>query len=281
MTTVKTRRLDFPFSEKPRGKYFAGDNIVLSHFMAAMSGLFPGGEDYFVRSVRRFADQITDPELKEQVKGFCGQESTHALHHRSLNDTLTADGYLIQRLDADLAKRPTPFPAAFEEHLPSIVHLAVTSAMEHFTAVLAERMLGREQMQTMPMDAEVRNLMNWHALEEIEHKSVCFDVFRAMGGTEFTRIVSMGFVGPIWLGTAAVVLLVSLAYDADARRQPLRVARELVALVRGPLFKGLLKDAAKYMRPGFHPDDTDDTALVEEWRHRLFDAGGAMAEHLK
>ena len=281
MTTVKTRRLSFPFGENPRSKYFAGDNIVLSHLMAAMSGLFPGGEDYFVRSVRRFVDRITDPELKEQVKGFCGQESTHALHHRSLNDTLTADGYLIQRLDADLEKRPTPFPAAFEQKLPDIVHLGVTSAMEHFTAVLAERMLGREQMQAMPMDDEIRNLMNWHALEEIEHKSVCFDVFRAMGGTEFTRIASMAFVAPIWLGTAALVLLVSLAHDVDARRQPLRVAKEMVGLLRGPLFKGLLKDAARYVRPGFHPDDIDDTALLEEWRHRLFDAGGSMAGHLK
>lgn len=281
MTIVKTRRLSFPFSEKPRRKYFAGDNMVLSHLMAAMSGLFPGGEDYFVRSVRRFADRVTDPVLKEQVKGFCGQEATHALHHRSLNDTLTADGYLIQRLDRDLEKRPTPFPASFEQKLPDLVHLATTAAMEHFTAVLAERMLGREQMQTMPMDAEVRNLMNWHALEEIEHKSVCFDVFRAMGGTEFTRIASMAFVAPIWLGTAGVVLAVSLAYDAQARRQPIRVLRELYGLVRGPLFKGLLGDAARYMRPGFHPDDIDDTALLEEWRHRLFDAGGSMAGHLK
>lgn len=281
MTTVKARRLSFPFGAKQRRKYFAGDNIVLSHLMAAMSGLFPGGEDYFVRSVRRFADRITDPALKGQVKGFCGQEATHALHHRSLNDTLTKDGYLIQRLDQDLEKRPTPFPASFEQKLPDIVHLGVTAAMEHFTAVLGERMLGREEMQTMPMDAEIRNLMNWHALEEIEHKSVCFDVFRAMGGSEFTRIASMAFVAPIWLGTAAVVLLVSLAYDADARRQPFRVGKEMVGLLRGPLFKGLLGDAAKYVRPGFHPDDIDDTALLEEWRHRLFDAGGSMAGHLK
>jgi uncharacterized protein len=281
VTTVKTRRLSFPFSEKPRRKYFAGDNIVLSHLMAAMSGLFPGGEDYFVRSVHRFVDQITDPELKEQVKGFCGQESTHALHHRKLNDTLTADGYLIQRLDSDLEKRPTPFPESFEQRLSPIVHLAITAAMEHFTAVLAERMLGREQMQAMAMDAEIRNLMNWHALEEIEHKSVCFDVFRAMGGTEFTRISSMAFVGPVWLTVAAVVVGASLACDAGARRQPWRVAKEIYGLIRGPLFKGLIGDAFRYMRPGFHPDDIDDTALLGEWRHRLFDAGGSMAGHLK
>lgn len=281
MTIVKARRLIFPFSEKPRRKYFAGDNIVLSHLMAAMSGLFPGGEDYFVRSVRRFADEITDPVLKEQVKGFCGQEATHALHHRKLNDTLTADGYLIQRLDSEMEDRPTPFPASFEERLSPLVHLAITAAMEHFTAVLAERMLGREQMQTMPMDAEVRNLMNWHALEEIEHKSVCFDVFRQMGGTEFTRISSMAFVGPVWLTVAAVVVGVSLATDADARRQPWRVARETVGLIRGPLFKGLIGDALRYMRPGFHPNDIDDTALLEEWQHRLFDADGSMAGHLK
>lgn len=281
MNTVKARRLKFPFGEKRIRKYFAGNNIVLSHLMAAMSGLFPGGEDYFVRSVRRFADQITDPELKERVRGFIGQESTHALHHRSLNDALAADGYLIQRLDNELEKRPTPFPASFEQRLPAMAHLAITAAMEHYTAVLADRMIGRDELQKMPMDAEVRNLMNWHALEEIEHKSVTFDVYQAMGGKEPMRIAAMAFVMPIWIAVAVVVVAVSLAYDTSAWRHPVRVAREIVGLMRGPLFKGFFLDIARYMRPGFHPDDIDQTALVEEWRHRLFDAGGSMAGHLK
>ncbi|SHY70081.1 metal-dependent hydrolase [Mycobacteroides abscessus subsp. abscessus] len=66
--------------------------------------------------------------------------------------------------------------------LPARIPLAVTAAAEHFTAVLAERLLGDEDFRAIPGDAEVWNLLKWHALEELEHKSVAFDVFRSVGG---------------------------------------------------------------------------------------------------
>ena len=50
--------------------------------------MFPDGEDFFVRSVRHFRDQIADPELKRQVAGFIGQEAMHGREHRAFNDRL-------------------------------------------------------------------------------------------------------------------------------------------------------------------------------------------------
>ncbi len=86
---VPTRRISFEESLRDVPKHFAADgDLIMSHVIASMSSVFPDGEDFFVRSVRHFRDQITDPELKQQVPGFIGQEAMHGREHRALNDRL-------------------------------------------------------------------------------------------------------------------------------------------------------------------------------------------------
>ena len=61
--------------------YAAEGDLIMSHVVAVLSATFPDGEDFFVRSVRHYRDQLTDPELKRQVAGFIGQESVHGREH--------------------------------------------------------------------------------------------------------------------------------------------------------------------------------------------------------
>src|SRR5438874_12327201 len=99
---VPTRRISFEESLKDLPKHFSADgDLILSHVAASLSSVFPDGEDFFVRSVRHFRDQVTDPALKRQVAGFIGQEAMHGREHRALNDRLDALGYptkLVERL---------------------------------------------------------------------------------------------------------------------------------------------------------------------------------------
>ena len=274
----RTRRIRFRFDEDSGRKYFVAGDTVFSHFVAGLSGAFPPGEEGFIRSVRRFADRITDPELKKRVAGFIGQESMHGQEHRHLNEKLIAMGYPIAWWDSKGFKDRR---IRFEDRLPAHVHLAVTAAAEHYTAVLAERVLSSDELQSIPADAEVWHLLNWHALEELEHKSVAFDVFRAVGGTERTRITVMAAVCALLLPVTLISLAVSVGSDPVARRRPDRLVRETYDLFTGPIFKGLLPDLAVYLRPGFHPDDVDTTALALQWRDTLFGADGVLVDHLK
>ncbi|OBK85366.1 MULTISPECIES: metal-dependent hydrolase [Mycolicibacter] len=275
----KTRRIRFRFGEGgTAGKYFVDDDIVFSHFVAGLSGGFPPGEESFIRSVRRFADRLTDPVLKKRVAGFIGQESMHGQEHRRLNDKLVDLGYPIRWWDsATLLERQM----RIEQRLGAYVHLAMTAAAEHYTAVLAERVLSSDEVQAIPGEAEVWNLLNWHALEELEHKSVAFDVYRAVGGPESTRIAVMAAMVTLALPMVLTSLGVSLSRDPIARRQPLRLAREAFSLFRGPLLRGLLPELVQYLRPGFHPDDIDTGALLQRWQQELFGADGALVDHLK
>jgi len=274
----RTRRIRFRFNEEASRKYFVAGDMVFSHFVAGLSGAFPPGEEGFIRSVRRFADRITDPELKKRVAGFIGQESMHGQEHRHLNEKLIAMGYPIAWWDSESFKDRR---IRLEDRLPAHVHLALTAAAEHYTAVLAERVLSSDELQSIPADPEVWHLLNWHALEELEHKSVAFDVYRAVGGTERTRIAVMVAACALLLPVTLVSLAVSVGSDPVARRRPDRLVRETYELFTGPIFKGLLPDLAVYLRPGFHPDDVDTTELAQQWRDTLFGTDGVLVDHLR
>ncbi|MEC3956764.1 metal-dependent hydrolase [Nocardia sp. CDC153] len=275
----KARRIRFRFDRADsHDKYFVENDMVYSHFVAGMSGGFPAGEESFIRSVRRVADRVTDPTLKKRVTGFVGQEAMHGQEHRKLNEKLVELGYPIQWLDTDKAKERARW---LEQRLSPEVHLAMTAAAEHYTAVLAQRVLSSDEIQNIPGDPEVWNLLNWHALEELEHKSVAFDVFRAIGGTERTRIGVMLAMYSLTLPLTYVALALAVAGDENARRQPVRVAREAYRLFTGPVFRGLMPELAKYLRPGFHPDDIDTSALLSRWQQELFGKDGQLVDHLK
>src|SRR5207237_936022 len=92
--TVPTRRISFEESLRELPKHYAADgDLIQSHIAAGLSAVFPDGEDFFVRSVRHYRDQITDPELKRQVGGFIGQEAMHGRQHRLFNDRLDEARY--------------------------------------------------------------------------------------------------------------------------------------------------------------------------------------------
>ncbi|MGW4770996.1 metal-dependent hydrolase [Nocardia sp. NPDC004278] len=66
---------------EPMSKYFADGDMVFSHFIAGLAAGFPPGEESFIRSVRKFADQITDPVLQKRV-GHWFRRSTSGQGHR-------------------------------------------------------------------------------------------------------------------------------------------------------------------------------------------------------
>jgi predicted metal-dependent hydrolase len=274
---VPTRRISFEESLQSVPKHFAADgDLILSHLAASLSAVFPDGEDFFVRSVRHYRNDITDPELKRQVAGFIGQEAVHGREHRAFNDRLHQLGYPTKRFE-----RITEKGLAFRErHMSPAANLAATAALEHFTATLAELVLTNEEVRGEFGHDEVRNLFVWHALEESEHKAVAFDVYRAVGGTERTRVWTMNFIRFGFVAGMALQMIVSLLGDrATYRRGNLR--RSWRRFRGSPIMsKELWLQLKDYNRPDFHPDDRDTQALVEQWRAELFGADGSLNDKL-
>lgn len=278
----KVRRIRFPFGDpEPMNHHFVEGDIAFSHFVAVLSAAFPPGEESFIRSVRRVADRVTDPVLKKRVAGFIGQESVHGQEHRRLNEKLIEMGYpFVRLLTFPSDSRRHRFAVRIENRAPALAHLAMTAAAEHYTATLAQRVLSSPEIQAIPEDPEVRNLFNWHAVEELEHKAVAFDVYRAAGGPERLRIGVMAAMYGLTIPVVMGGVLLSIATDPAGWR-PITVLRQTIGIFRGPLVRGLMADLRVYMKPGFHPDDVDTTALVQQWRQELFGTDGALVGHLK
>jgi predicted metal-dependent hydrolase len=275
--SVRTRRIAFAYPPASLDRHYVNGDLVMSHVVAVLSAMFPEGEDFFVRAVRRHADQVTDPELKEQVAGFIGQEVTHGREHRALNERLQEMGFPTRRVDrmvrAGLKRNERLFPPK--------VQLAMTAALEHYTATLAETLLTDPRAQELLGESEVRSMLLWHALEESEHKAVAFDVFQHTVGSERLRIRAMRFTTFAFILAVIGHTLASMATD-PATYNPRRLFPSLWELRRSPfLSRHVVRRIRDYNRVGFHPDDFDATEIVEAWRAELFGEQGVLADHLK
>jgi predicted metal-dependent hydrolase len=278
MTDIPVRRISFDEAIKTVPKYFGRDgDIVSSHITVALSSVFPDGEDFFVRSVRHYRDEIADPVLKKQVAGFIGQESIHGREHRVLNERFAELGYLTKA--AEWATRKGL--ALRSKFAPAKANLAMTAALEHFTATLAELILSDPDARAMFGDDTVKNLFLWHALEESEHKAVAFDVYRLVGGSERLRTFTMTALRYGFPIAIAGQVLVGLLLDKDARRHPVRVLKSMRRVRKSPLMSRKLWNQLKdYNRPDFHPNQSEHTDMVEPWREELFGKNGTLNDKL-
>lgn len=271
-TTAQIPARDVTFTREGVGALpFFGGNVVANMMFVVFSGIFPDGERFFVRTVRRYRDVIRDdPELEARVRGFAAQESLHGREHARLN------AFWVERgIDPADATRRIRWSLRQLERFSPRMQLAFTAFMEHFTTHLAEQWLTHEAF-TSESDPRAMELWQWHALEELEHKSVAFDVLDRVGATPLERRLAL----PIVLALLAPGIV--LSWFELVRSHP--DARNLHAHAKGlraifgddgfltPIFPKL----SVFHRADFHPDKHDTRALEALWRSRLFGSDGGV-----
>ena len=273
---IATRRIKFRYPAGSLRRHYVQGDLGMSHVVAVLSAAFPEGEAFMIRSVRAVSDQIVDPELKKQVAGFIGQEATHSREHRQLNERLQEMGYptaLVDRATNKILEARTRYSSAK-------YCLAMTAALEHYTAILAETLLADERAQQMLGQGEVRSMLLWHALEESEHRTVAFNVYRAIGGTHRMRVLVMWFTTFGFFTLAACASFLSLLRDRDFYNPRILVgsARPLFG---SPFFsRAVFRRLLSYSRKDFHPDEVDNSELITKWNAALFGEQGQIADHL-
>jgi len=163
-------------------KYWMGGDPFKTRFFDAMSTLFPIGEKFFITSVREFSKKVTDPTLQQEVKDFIRQEAQHTLVHRQYNERLKAQGVDIdgisKRLEDQLINNAPKVSSASQR-------LAATAALEHLTSMMCTCFFERRELLEAS-DPRVRAMYAWHAIEEVEHKAVAFDVL--------TKVAKAGYL---------------------------------------------------------------------------------------
>ena len=173
---IKARHMDFPFGSMNALK-FHDDNIYKSSFMAGLSAAFPSGEKEFIDSVRNYRNKVKNPQLIEQIKGFMAQEGHHQYQHRLVNEELDRLGYNTSKVDKMLKKMIDKRLKVLDDK----TRLAFTVAAEHVTAIMGSYIINHPEFLDN-MEQPFKDLLLWHAVEEVEHKAVAFDVYMECEG---------------------------------------------------------------------------------------------------
>lgn len=267
MTTPHTitprSQLDFGLDGDIPTYWFAGDPFK-TRFFDAMSVIFPEGERFFIACVRDFRDQVQDPQLQADIKDFIRQEAQHGLVHDQYNRRLKAQGIDVDRLEAITHHILFKLVRC---HLPARQTLAETAAAEHLTAIMAHGFFERKSILDQA-DPRVRALYAWHAMEEIEHKAVAFDVMQKVARVGYLRrawamlVVTLSFNLHVLLNTRYM-----LKVDGFTGWQRLKLWAKGLGWLYGPggLYMGLARHYLGYFRPGFHPWQTGQMRSYSLW----------------
>ena len=269
---VPPRHVSFTYPHDAARYCFYDGNPLASLLFVVFSGIFPPGERFFMDTVRHFRERVSDPVLKAQVAGFMGQEALHGREHDRLNDFFRARG-----IDVATPERLVQWGLDQLRRLPPRQQLACTCAMEHFTAHLAEAWL-TDDLFRRQADPRMLQLWSWHALEEMEHKSVAFDVFEQVGGTVHERRLAMLLIlavmaPPIFASWIALIARERQLFNVRANRRGLRVL-----FGRQGFISQLMKHMPAFARRDFHPREQETAGLETIWREKLFGLQGELRE---
>ena len=171
---------------------YANDAAVTEVFHA-LSATFPAGEAFFQDSVRQYEQQLRNdhPALWLDVVAFFKQEALHSAQHEKWNRMIEGEfGHPM----ADLERAVDVVMDLQKRYLDPLSQLACTVCFEHLTATFGQILLRSKDACLRRMRPPQRKLWTWHALEEIEHKAVAFDVYVAVGGGYTRRVLAMLWV---------------------------------------------------------------------------------------
>lgn len=240
---------------------------IASAFIWGLSAVFPEGERFFVQSVRKFA-HLAEGTQAAHVEAFIRQEAYHSREHALFNREYEKAGIPLDQLLArtfnqlKYARARSPFN-----------QLSATAGLEHLTAILAKQILAQPAHIAFA-SAETQALFRWHAVEEIEHKAVAYDLFvtATREWSAFRRWRSRsrhlleGAARLSWIVYSNMRDILALQPDEQARK-PSRILAYL--LFRPGICLAMAPDYLRYFLPGFHPSKIKDLHLLDEARNDL------------
>ncbi|TXH06324.1 MAG: metal-dependent hydrolase [Nevskiaceae bacterium] len=209
------RKVQFDWSQTPL-EWIPGQPFA-SHFINEINLLLPAGEFWFCRLYNKALPYVTDAKLREDVQMFVRQEAMHArAHGGAIAEYLHAHGvetesntrredWLFETILAD-----EPFGRRLPKFLEKrwlVFRLGIIAAVEHMTCVLGKYAMDNKTWDEVGADPVLLDLLRWHGAEEVEHRSVAFDLYQHLGGGYPSRYylacIAMPVIFGLWVHGAA------------------------------------------------------------------------------
>ncbi|MFH8615810.1 metal-dependent hydrolase [Streptomyces sp. NPDC017979] len=263
---LKARKVSFDWADSPL-HWVPGDPFT-THTINVLHLLLPAGERWFIHVYKQVLPLIEDDRLRSDVIGFIGQEAVHSQAHDDVLPHLKALG-----LD------PTPYTAQvdwmFEKLLGDrtlppgrarrwwlLERVALIAAIEHYTAFLGNWVLNAEELDRRGADPMMLDLLRWHGAEEVEHRSVAFDLFTHVDGGYGRRVRTWAsaFSTLVFLWQRGVRFFMAndpLLTDGKASFGQFHRAGRAGVL---PATGDMLRSVPRYLGRAYHPSQEGSTA---------------------
>jgi uncharacterized protein len=282
---IQARKVHFDVSGIPL-EWIPG-HPVASTMVNLFNVVLPAGEHWFVRTFNEALPLVKDPRLADEMRGFIGQEATHAAAHDDVvRDFLIGNGVdpapLLEMIDYVFEKVLAPTTSTDpQRRLNNLCErLWLIAAIEHYTAVLGDFALN-STWDDFGANPTMVDLFRWHGSEEVEHRCVAYDVAMYFHNNYPDRIRTMMVAATaifIFFQRGTWYLLKSdPANDIGwAKMQRLRMGDSKLGLL--PQFRTLFgTNTLTYFRRGYSPEEMGSTAQAVAY---LATSPAARAAHL-
>ncbi len=181
--SITVRSMQFEFSDEMELVFIEHDPELSFLFLGTWM-LLPYLEPYLMRTMRKAMTEhrgaLGDSSLVHDMRQFCSQEGQHYQQHAKANEIILSIMpepsrqkmvVLLEEVEAQYKSFSTEQPLAW--------NLAYAEGFEAYTAAGA-----RTQMELRVFDYmknPIRDLMLWHIMEELEHRTVAFDAYEVLG----------------------------------------------------------------------------------------------------
>ncbi len=263
---IKARPMNFGLEGQVTRDWLA-NNPFLTHFFTGFAAQFPEGERFMIDAVKYYRSELEkDSSLASDVSGFIGQEAHHARAHDDLNDFLAAQGTPTEAIDRQAKWSLKLIKKIFGPKL----QLAMTAGLEHFTSMFGTAVLENPEIAAS-VDPKIRPMFVWHAIEEVEHNTVAYDVYQYIDGS-YVRRITMYIVSTVLLIFFTGLSQVRLAISDPRALRPSSLLGGLGWMFgfgenRGYVRK-MLPEFFAYFKPSFHPG-ADNAAMLAKWSDEM------------
>lgn len=236
-----------------------------SYTNIAMSLLLPYLEPYLIRSMKAAKAHVTDARIAADLERFCAQEGQHYLQHSRFNALFRDRGFpglqpLEEELDADYRR--------FTRSKSLRFNLAYAEGFEALTSAMARVQIGQDLSHWHPAAAD---LWMWHLLEELEHRTVAFDVYEHVCGNYAYRcgvgVIAQSHLMRFVFRARNVMLAADPRTETEFRGAAGKKEREKALYDR--LRRELLPLALKTYSRGYTPHDIEMPPKMLAWADKF------------
>lgn len=255
---MTVRRIAFRFPEQ-LGGLWNRKRPQFSHIVNAASLAMPYLEPYLIDTMRQARAKLTDPRLIADIDLYIGQEAAHYRQHQQFNKRLADMGYTaVPAMEAVLRADY----AGFAKNRSFTFNLAYAEGFEAMALAIGHMLIEDRDHLFGDSEPAVASLILWHFVEEIEHKSATYDIFKALDGRYLWRIWGLVFatvhiMARTRQGYAALLHQDGLWWHWRSRLATWRLLARI--------FRRLTPRFLAILRPGYDPRQVPDPDWALAW----------------